>query len=66
MPLIYITQWFLFYRKFAELSEADRREKFDKHRFLVQSKAISEAEWDKLKAIPLNDRADEVTIQFRL
>ena len=42
----------------------NKAEKLDKHRFLVQSKALTEEEFERINATPSAQRADEVIYLF--
>lgn len=47
--------------RFISAHESGNEERLDKHRFLVQSKAISEGEFTKISAMSSTNRADEYT-----
>lgn len=45
--------------RFLDMSEEERAEALDKHRFLVQSKTITEQLYNKILNLPSNGRSDE-------
>lgn len=47
--------------RFIEAHESGNEERLDKHRFLVQSKAISEGDFTRISAMSSTNRADEYT-----
>ena len=53
-------------RRLLDLSEAERKEKFEKHRFLVQTKVIEDGEYEKIMSTSPNDRGDEVSSDIHL
>jgi len=47
--------------RFLQIPASERNEKFDKHRFLVQSKVIDDAVYEKLQSLQGNDKSEEVS-----
>jgi hypothetical protein len=47
--------------RFLEQKEKGTEEMLDKHRFQVQSKAITDSEYSRISGLPVASRADEVS-----
>lgn len=57
---MHLTYVLLFYcSRFLDMSDEERAESLDKHRFLVQSRAITDQLYNKILNLPPNGRADE-------
>ena len=54
------------YRRFLENAAAGRPEKLEKHRFLVQTKTLEDAEYESIVSSSAQQRADGVCISHSL
>jgi hypothetical protein len=52
----------LLYSKYLDQVARNQEEKPDKHRFLVQSRIIDDAEYTRVTSLPAAQRGDEVHI----
>jgi hypothetical protein len=48
------------FSRFIERAAADKPEKLEKHRFLVQTKIIGDEDFERIVVIPLAERMEEV------
>jgi hypothetical protein len=55
----YSLTFLVFISRFLDMSDEERAESLEKHRFLVQSKVISDQLYNKILNLPPNGRADE-------
>lgn len=51
----------LSYSRFLDLYAANQEEKLDKHRFLVQTKVVEAADFERISKMDPQDRPDQVT-----
>ena len=51
---------FSFKSRFSDFAGEDKREKLDKHRFMVQSKVLNDNEFSKISALQTTQRGEEV------
>ena len=63
MNIIYLI-WIVFYSRFLNQAAINEEEKVDKHRFLVQSKNLEDAEYERLLTLPQFQRIEEVIKLF--
>lgn len=54
-----------FHRRYLERAAEDKADKLDKHRFLVQTKAIEDEDYEKIVSATAEQRIDAVrTLQY--
>lgn len=60
--LSFFLLFILFCSRFLDMSEDEKEGLLNKHRFLVQTKIISDEHFERISAIPQSDRLEEVLL----